>query len=68
VNPTITSRAVFSELMLRGTTINSKATSTRRKRCHDVMVPRKKIQRTLERTRAKILEKMMLLAAQQSLW
>jgi hypothetical protein len=59
---------VFSELMLRGATINSKATSTRGKGCHDVMVPRKKFHRTLERTRAKILEKMMLLAAQQSLW
>jgi hypothetical protein len=63
VYPTITSRALFFELMLRGTTINSKATSTRGKGCHDVMVVRKKFDRKFERTGAKKLEKMMLLAA-----
>ncbi len=47
VYPAITARAVFSELMLRGATINSKAASTRGKGCHDVMVGEKnKFKRT----------------------
>jgi hypothetical protein len=60
VYPTITARAVFSELMLRGTTINSKATSTRGKRCHDVMVVQKqKFELTFKCTGAKKQEKMI---------
>jgi hypothetical protein len=55
--PSITARVVFSELMLRGATINSKATSTEGKGCHDVGE-----KNMFECTGAKKLEKMVLLA------
>jgi hypothetical protein len=44
---------MLSELMLRGATINSKATSTRGKGCHDVMVVRKKIRVEVQAHRRK---------------
>jgi hypothetical protein len=59
VNPSVAARAVFSELMLRGATINSKATSTGGKGCHNVILGEKNM---FERTGAKILEKMVHLA------
>jgi hypothetical protein len=43
VNQSITARAMFSELMLGGATINSKAASAGRKGCHGVIIWEEKI-------------------------
>jgi hypothetical protein len=59
VNQSITARAMFSELMLGGATINSKAASAGRKGCHSVIIWEEKI---LQVAPAQKRKKMVLLA------